>query len=52
VLARLRSVICPSAGHASSVALVGELAVVERAMTVSLGGVPVDLSPLEYRLVA
>jgi two-component system, OmpR family, response regulator len=52
LLARLRSVIRRSAGHASSVASVGELALDERAMKVSLGGVPVDLSPLEYRLVA
>ena len=51
-LARLRSVIRRSAGHASSVASVGALALDERAMKVSLGGAPVDLSPLEYRLVA
>jgi len=52
LLARLRSVIRRSAGHASSVASVGALALDERAMKVSLGGAPVDLSPLEYRLVA
>ncbi len=51
-LARLRSVIRRSAGHASSVATVGELTLDERTMKVRLGGVPVDLSPLEYRLVA
>lgn len=52
LLARLRSIIRRSAGHASSVATIGELALDERAMKVTLGGAPVDLSPLEYRLVA
>jgi len=51
-LARLRSVIRRSAGHASSVATVGGLRLDERAMKVSLNGVPVDLSPMEYRLIA
>ncbi len=52
LLARLRSIIRRSAGHASSVAMIGELALDDRAMKVTLGGAPVDLSPLEYRLVA
>ncbi|MCI4679751.1 response regulator transcription factor [Rhodoblastus acidophilus] len=52
LLARLRSIIRRSAGHASSIASVGELILDERAMKLSLGGAPVDLSPLEYRLVA
>ncbi|WP_298352407.1 response regulator transcription factor [Rhodoblastus sp.] len=52
LLARLRSIIRRSAGHASSVATIGELALDERAMKVTLGGAPVELSPLEYRLVA
>ncbi|MDI9848797.1 response regulator transcription factor [Rhodoblastus sp. 17X3] len=52
LLARLRSVIRRSAGHASSVASIGALALDERAMKVSLGGAPIELSPLEYRLVA
>ncbi|HUO55026.1 MAG TPA: response regulator transcription factor [Rhodoblastus sp.] len=52
LLARLRSIIRRSAGHASSLASVGELSLDERAMKVSLGGAPVELSPLEYRLVA
>jgi two-component system OmpR family response regulator len=51
-LARLRSVIRRGAGHASSVAAVGGLTLDERAMKVRLNGAPVDLSPLEYRLVA
>jgi two-component system OmpR family response regulator len=52
LLARLRSIIRRSAGHASSVASVGDLVLDERAMKVSRSGAPVDLSPLEYRLVA
>jgi two-component system, OmpR family, response regulator len=52
LLARLRSIVRRSAGHASSLATIGELAVDERAMKVTLGGAPVDLSPLEYRLIA
>ncbi|HTR13577.1 MAG TPA: response regulator transcription factor [Roseiarcus sp.] len=52
LLARLRSVIRRSAGHASSIATIGDLTLDERAMKVRLAGVPVDLSPLEYRLVA
>ena len=51
-LARLRSVIRRSAGHATSVATVGGLTLDERAMKVRLNGAQVDLSPLEYRLIA
>jgi DNA-binding response OmpR family regulator len=52
LLARLRSVIRRGAGHSTSVAAVGALTLDERAMKVRLNGAPVDLSPLEYRLVA
>lgn len=52
LLARLRSVIRRSAGRASSVATVGELTLDERSKKVSLCGAPIELSPLEYRLVA
>ena len=52
LLARLRAVVRRSSGHASSVLTVGDLALDERQMKVSLRGVPVALSPLEYRLVA
>ena len=52
LLARLRAVVRRSSGHASSVLTVGELALDERQMKVSVRGVPVALSPLEYRLVA
>ena len=52
LLARLRSIVRRSAGHASSVVTAGEVTLDERQMKVSVRGVPVALSPLEYRLVA
>ncbi|KAB2882059.1 MAG: response regulator transcription factor [Pseudorhodoplanes sp.] len=51
LLARLRSIVRRSAGHASSVLEAGALALDERQMKVTLRGVPVALSPLEYRLI-
>ena len=52
LLARLRSIVRRSAGHASSVVSVGDLTLDERLMKVCVRGVPVTMSPLEYRLVA
>jgi DNA-binding response OmpR family regulator len=52
LLARLRSIVRRSAGHASSVLEAGDLTLDERQMKVSVRGVPVAMSPLEYRLVA
>jgi two-component system, OmpR family, response regulator len=52
LLARLRAIIRRSAGHGSSVVCLGDLRLDERQMKVSVRGVPVPLSPLEYRLVA
>ncbi|MFZ5790219.1 MAG: response regulator transcription factor [Pseudomonadota bacterium] len=52
LLARLRSIVRRSAGHASSVVTVGDVTLDERQMKASVRGVPVALSPLEYRLVA
>ena len=52
LLARLRSIVRRSAGHASSLVVAGDIALDERQMKVSVRGVPVALSPLEYRLVA
>lgn len=52
LLARLRSIVRRSAGQASSVVRVGEVTLDERQMKVSLRGIPVTLSPLEYRLAA
>ncbi|HEY0330394.1 MAG TPA: response regulator transcription factor [Rhodopseudomonas sp.] len=52
LLARLRSIVRRSAGQACSVISVGEVTLDERQMKVDVGGVPVNLSPLEYRLIA
>lgn len=52
LLARLRSIVRRSAGHASSVVVAGDIELDERQMKVTVRGVPVALSPLEYRLVA
>ena len=51
LLARLRSIVRRSAGHASSLVIAGDIELDERQMKVSVRGVPVALSPLEYRLV-
>lgn len=52
LLARLRSIVRRSAGHATSVVNVGDISLDERQMKISVRGVPVTLSPLEYRLAA
>lgn len=52
VLARLRSIIRRSAGHASSIIRLGDINVDERQMRVDRNGIPISLSPLEYRLVS
>ncbi len=52
LLARLRAIVRRSSGHASSVLSAGDLALDERQMKVSLRGIPVALSQLEYRLIA
>jgi two-component system OmpR family response regulator len=48
----LRSIVRRSAGHASSVVSASEITLDERQMRVSVRGVPITMSPLEYRLVA
>ena len=52
LLARLRSIVRRSAGHATSVVTVGDISLDERQMKISVRGIPVTLSPLEYRLAA
>lgn len=52
LLARLRSIVRRSAGHGSSIVRAGEITLDERQMKVTRRGVPITLSPLEYRLVA
>ena len=52
LLARLRSIVRRSVGHASSLVSAGDISLDERQMKISASGVPIALSPLEYRLAA
>lgn len=52
LMARLRAIIRRSGGHAGPSVTVGALALDQRQMRVSVRGVPMSLSPQEYRLVA
>lgn len=51
LLARLRAILRRTTGHASPVISVGDINVDTRSMQVTVGGVPVGLTPLEYRLI-
>lgn len=52
LVARLRALLRRSTGQAAPVLTAGPLSLDTRQMQVSLRGVPVALSPLEYRLIA
>ncbi len=52
LLARLRAIIRRSAGQANPVLQIGDIAIDTRNSTVSRAGLPVDLTPLEYRCLA
>lgn len=52
LLARLRSIVRRSAGHALPIVRIGDVTLDERQMKISMRGIPVMLSPLEYRLAA
>jgi two-component system, OmpR family, response regulator len=52
LLARVRALIRRTGGHSSALLEAGPLSLDTRQMRVTLEGVPVALSPLEYRLVA
>ncbi len=52
LVARLRAIVRRSSGHASTNIQVGPLSVDTRMMSVSVNDKPIQLSPLEYRLVA
>jgi DNA-binding response OmpR family regulator len=52
LLSRLRAITRRASGQASSVITAGEVTLDERQMKVSVRGVPIPLSPLEYRVVA
>jgi two-component system, OmpR family, response regulator len=52
LMARLRSVIRRSTGRASSVTRNGRVSLDERSMQIKLGDAPVEMTAIEYRLVA
>jgi len=52
LLSRLRAIVRRSSGHASSVITIGHVVLDHRQMKVTERGVPIALSPLEYRLLA
>jgi two-component system OmpR family response regulator len=52
LIARVRALLRRSAGHGAAVFQLGPLALDTRQKRVSVDGVPVALSPLEYRLLA
>jgi DNA-binding response OmpR family regulator len=52
LLARLRAILRRAHGRASNVERVGDLALDTRARRLSVAGRPVDLTPLEFRLLA
>ena len=52
LLARLRAIIRRSKGHSAPVVSAGETVLDSRQMRLTVKGVPVSLSPQEYRLVA
>jgi DNA-binding response OmpR family regulator len=52
LVARARALVRRAAGHADAILEVGALRLDTRRMQLSRNGVPLDLSPLEYRLAA
>jgi two-component system, OmpR family, response regulator len=52
LVARVRSLIRRAAGHASAIIAAGPIAIDTRQMRVTVGGKPITLTPLEYRLVS
>jgi DNA-binding response OmpR family regulator len=52
LIARLRALIRRAAGQASALLVHGRIALDTRRMAVSVDGVPIHLSPQEYRLVS
>lgn len=52
LLARLRAIVRRNSGQADSIVIVGDAQLDTRQMRLSIKGVPVNLSPQEYRLVS
>jgi DNA-binding response OmpR family regulator len=51
LVTRVRALVRRAAGHASSILTIGTLRIDTRHMRVNIGGKPVPLSPLEFRVV-
>jgi DNA-binding response OmpR family regulator len=51
VLARLRALVRRSSGHASPVVQIGQVMLDQRSMRASVSGNPLNLTPLEFRLL-
>jgi DNA-binding response OmpR family regulator len=52
LLSRLRAIVRRASGQATSLLTAGDVTLDERQMRVSVRGIPIALSPLEYRVVA
>ncbi len=52
LIARLRAVLRRTVGHGSPVLTSGEVSLDTRKMSITVRGVPIQLSPLEYRLLS
>lgn len=52
LLARLRAVLRRTAGRASSLIMIDDVVIDPRQMRITVGGAPLQLSPLEYRAIA
>jgi two-component system OmpR family response regulator len=52
LLARLRAILRRAHGHASNVVRIGDIVVDTRARRLAVAGRPMDLTPLEFRLLA
>ncbi len=52
LVARARAIVRRAAGHGAAVMSIGALTVDLNRMTVAVDGIPVDTTPLEYRLIA
>jgi len=52
LVARIRALLRRSTGHGSSIIEIADLRLDQRQMRISVSGVPIDLAPLEYRVLA
>src|SRR5690606_26443237 len=52
LLARVRALIRRSVGHGAATIEIGDILIDTRSMRVSLAGIPLSLTPFEYRLLS